>query len=657
MYYKQPETEQELMEDIAQDIDQALAEVYRDVTERNTYMNERDRVVYQDGLFEGLEFPDGSDKTLFNFLQRVVQIHKSQLMGRGFQMYSTYNKEDLSIYPEGSEELKQAELKNKQLKVYADTRKQAMDAIIVDNGGMGKFEQAAEIGSTYGGSVFKVWADKKLGTVRISLLETPQNYFPLWSDSDFRDRDGDAYVWQISETQASKQYGKKLKDGKYFAVAQEGNPFGNSGGDNQTNDPLSQAVNASGGDRTQSSRNMVNVIEFTGIRKCWSNDGKKLIKCKPGEEKPFNALIVGGEVVETTFNPKWLPRYYLIPNTIIPRRNWGGSDITNAAIEINRTIIEVMSTWVTLYHKETAPIYKAKGFTSQGSIPRRKKKTATFVPMGMEQDLEQLQSSQVVGQVSKQLVEELKDALVRVTGIGRVLFDDPTVNANSNQALMTTLKGVIDIVETKQKIWEPIIIEMFTDALELATYITPDLKEAVKDPGWKVYVRWPSVLRREDATYQQMWLNRFNAGTTSVDSYLEAMGVENTTEEVDRIRDDMSDPVRAAIMGKQLGALAAQTITPPQTGAPAPQVKYNVNVNAKTENDPAMNEAVIGEVMGADPEAFPGQPEQPQPTPDQANPQLTPDQNTGQTASQPGSGAPAVSAEGAIAMAEQQSGA
>ena len=91
--------QEEIRAELVADIKTALREVQQDVNTRNVYMNERDRVVYEDGLFENIDFPDGADKTLYNYLQRAVQIHTSQFMGRGFQLYSTYNKEDLSAYP------------------------------------------------------------------------------------------------------------------------------------------------------------------------------------------------------------------------------------------------------------------------------------------------------------------------------------------------------------------------------------------------------------------------------------------------------------------------------------------------------------------------------------------------------------------------------
>jgi hypothetical protein len=343
-----------------------------------------------------------------------------------------------------------------------------------------------------------------------------------------------------------------------------------------------------------------------------------------------------------------------------------------------------MSTWATIFQKEAGTVYKAKGFTAS-NIPKRKRKGATFIPMDYTQDIEPITNpAGAITQQSQQLIGELKDAFVRVTGIGRVMFDDPTINPTSNQALMTTLKGVIDIVEDKQSRWEPILVEMFTDALELAAKFDPSIKEVVQDDnGWYLYVKWPSVLRREDATYQTMYMNRFNNNTISLGSYLEAMGTEDVTEEIDRIKDEMKDATVAAILSRQLGLLAQSIISPPSQ--PSPDVKINLrgdltpyqeaNLASKqgfndgpfpptagpqgtgglAAQENTDNEGFVTGPPFAGGEAIQRGPDG-QPIQDQPNPTLTPDQNTGQTASIPGSGAPAVSPEGAIAMQQQNEG-
>jgi hypothetical protein len=282
------------------------------------------------------------------------------------------------------------------------------------------------------------------------------------------------------------------------------------------------------------------------------------------------------------------------------------------------------------------------------------------------------------GAETKAFVEELKENFVRVAKIGRVLFDDPTINPSSNQALMTTLKGVVDVVEEKQSNWEPILKEMFKDALDLAAQMVPALKPVVEEDGWDLKIEWPSILRKEDATYQQMWLNRFNSNTTSLETYMEAMGVDDPIEEVDRIRDEMKDPVTAAVLSRQLGALAGQVISP--QGPPSPDVKVSLRGDltpfqeANIASQQGFNEGPYPPTAGPqgqgglaaqenqDNQGFVegnpfagGTPIQQSPD-GQPLPQLTPDQNTGQTASMPGSGAPAVSPQGALNQVNQREG-
>jgi len=350
--------QEEIRAELVADIKTALREVQQDVNTRNVYMNERDRVIYEEGLFEGIDFPDGSDKTLYNYLQRAVQIHTSQFMGRGFQVYSTYNKQELSIYPEGSPELQQAELENKKLKGYSETRQRVISAIIEDNGGMAKFEQGAELGSAYGETIYKSYLDKKAGKVVISLLETPQNYFPLWSDSDFRERDGDAYVYQMSLAKAQKNYGSKFAQGELMSITTEGDPFTN----NNTADPINQTQAASPTPATQSGRKMVTLIEYTGIIVGWCYRGKgEFYRCKPGEEKPFNVLIVGDKIVESITSEDYMPRYWRIPNKVVPRRTHGASDISTSAIAVNKTLIEVIDSPIL-----SPTIRTLNGFSSPG---------------------------------------------------------------------------------------------------------------------------------------------------------------------------------------------------------------------------------------------------------------------------------------------------
>jgi hypothetical protein len=629
-------------------IKKSLSGQKTDVEKRNTYINKRRRYIYEEGLFEGLDFSRGRDKTMYNFLDRTCEIQTSQFMGRGFSIYSNYNKEDLSIYSDPQEQ-QQAELKNKKLKINAETRKKVWDAIVADNGGFDLFMRGARLGSEGGNTVYKCWFDKKQNKYRINLIENVNNYWAGWASSDFREKDFDCYMYQISEAAAYRDYGSYLKDGETFKTTPGGLPLAENIQDTDVYGGSFQK-----GDEGSTQTSMVTVIDYTGYLPGYSFKDGKPVTVKRGEEERSNVVIVGDKLCHANSDDKYLPDYYFIPNR--HKTNWpyGLSDISDSAIDINKTFVYAMSTGVTLYYKEIAPTYLAKGYGSSNLPKRQGTGTTTMIPMELQQSLELLEAPATYVGVTKQLLDELKENYVREVGIGRVLFDDPSINPTSNQALMTTLKPVVDKAEAKQKIWEPIILQMARRALEVSAQHVKELKDAVAEPGWDFYVEWPSVLRKEDAAYQQMWLNLYNANVISIDTYLEKVGIDDTSEEIDRSRDDMKDPVKAAIRSRQLGVLAQQVISPQTGQPPSPQIKYNVNVNAKTDENPDMNAAVIGEVMGGQPDAFPGEPA---PAQDPANPTLTPDQNTGQTASQPGSGATAVSPEGAINMANQQQGA
>lgn len=680
--------------ELVEAIKNALSGTEGDVAVRNEYIQERDGIIYEQGLFKDIDIPLGADRTLYNLCKRAVNIHTSQFMGRGFKIYSTYNKVSEAEVPQentqeaGMEETQQqdpqaheklVDAQNKLAQENANVRKKVVDGIIEDNGGMAPWMSRAQMSSAYGFSVVKQWGDFANKKVKQTTLETPQNYFAVWSDSNFREREADAYVDQINESKAYREYGKYLSEGEKFELSSPGILFQST---TQGGDPINLSNVSNISEYIQSRAKMVTRIEYTGIIPCWKGVDGKVKKCKKGEETPINVTIVGGKVTQIITDEKKQPRYYLFPNIQEPRRMWPKSDIDESCIQINKTYIDAMSTWATLYQKEVYNSYKAKGFEGQ-EIPSRLKKKVTMIPMSQEQDIVPLDQPGNFGAETKQFIEELKENFVRVAKIGRVLFDDPTINPSSNQALMTTLKGVVDVVEEKQANWEPVLREMFKDALFLAAQMEPGLKNVVKEDGWDLKIEWPSILRREDATYQQMWLNRFNANTVSLETYMEKMGEEDTTEEIDRIKDEMKDPTQAAILSRQLGVLANQVIAPPQPQGPDVKVSLKGQLTPNQEANiadqqgfldgkfpptagPQGNEGAaatdnvnnLGYIQGDQNKAGFAQQIGPdgQPIQDQPLPQLTPDQNTGQTASMPGSGAPPVSPEGAINMMNQQAG-
>jgi hypothetical protein len=547
----------ELGEDLVQDILRALQQQEQSVLKRNAAIDTRYINTYQDGLVQGLPVKNNFDSTRYNFLRRIPEIMTAQLMGRGFNITSTYDKEDLSVYDlptsnpqdqaDNQTRKQQTEILNARRQADADLRVEMAKSIIDDNGGMGIFNDGAKMGSYAGITVYKHWKDSEAKRYNIVLLENPNNFWRKFTDTNFRDSDWSCYAYQISESEAYRRYGDYLKgDDTQFQLSKPGGNIWNQAAAEDINDEPQP---------------MVWVIDITGFIDCWSATGNgeraTLKKVKRGKETEMNALVVGGILCHVRIDD--LPHYTVIDNLHEPMNPWGVSDITDEAISINKTIMQVAQYWVTLGIKSLFYKLKFKGFEAL-NIPKNLDMEVQALPMDVDQDVAAVQQPQTFGEFQR-ILEWLIQSFVRTTRISRVMFDDPDLTLNSNEAMLTSMKGLIDTVEDKQTRWTPAITEILTTGVTECADFDPALKDAVNSgDGWVFRVEWPSVIRRETAQWQQMWHNNFTSGLASPQTVMEKLGIENPSEEIDRIRDSMNDPIGAAMLGRALPELAGFTI-------------------------------------------------------------------------------------------------
>ena len=579
-----------------------LGESKSEVADRNEKISKLDDVIYGEGLTTRLQIPVGHDKTEVNWLKRAVEIHTDQFMGNGFQVVSTYDSKDVSTAAE--DDIETVKTENKISKEYADQRRNVIQSIIDDNGGVVFFKELAANASAVGTSVVKSYYDDENKRWVLSQVENVENFYAIWSDNNFRETDAVAYVYQISKQKAAKLYGC----GEDTPTSPLGQPLEYTYNTTVTN---------------YSDQPMVTVIEVTGIVEEWAVKNGKLEHVPLGQETELNALIVGQKVKRLIGNPTKIPRYYILPNRRYRKRPWGVSDISDAAIDINLTYIETLSDWRTVASKVNFPKFKAYGMSPEVQLPKPKPRTVEIIPLADGQDIQFINQGDANQFDFNAQLNELKEQFVRETGISRVLFSDPSVALNSNQALMTSMKPTTDIAEAKKALWQPILTQIFTDALTTLAEYDETIKELVtSDDSWTLKVVYPDYVAKYDPSAFSMLLNRFNAGLISAQSFMEQLG--ESKEEVDRIADEMETPITAAIVGKQLPALAQQMIMP-QPEQP-----------------------------------MPGMPEMPTPpTPAQGPMITTPGQNVPGTGmmSQPGSGASTTTPEGAVAQQAQQAGA
>lgn len=670
-----------------------LSTLTGEIALRNAVINKNDAYIYGDLLIRSIDIPIGHDKTPVNWPRRAVEIHRTEFMGKGFTVASTYDSQDVSDAQDDNDK-QRILIENKKRKDFAEKRRQTIDAIIRDNGGAAMFADMAEGASAVGDAVVKAWYDKDKKKYILSPVEAVEHCYAIWSKDDFRSFDCFAYIYQISKQQAQRQYNV----GENVATSPLGTPLA----------VLSSANTM----QYISTQPMVTIMEIAGNIQGWGTNGNGVIeRVEVGKENPINAVIVGNEIKKLVDDEKFIPKYYILPNKRIRRRPWGKPDISDEAISITQTYIETLSDWRTVGSRVNFPKFKGYGFGLGAQIPGFKPRKSEIIPLTEGQDIQPVtmgQSAQL-GEVDfpRQMSEEKEQFLIEVA-IPPSLFNQQDNQSDSNRVEITAMKSLADIVANKQQLWSPVLTQMFDDALQTLAKFDPQYKDLVEEDGnWYLRVLWPSMMNKDDPVYQTMLLNSFNATTMSIQTYLEMKG--ETKEELDRIRDELEDPLLSAIHGKIIGQLASMKNAPNPSMLP-PKVSVNLRGDlspGQEANLSAMhgfnNGPIVGPTVGPqgntglkadddfvnqgmiqgqknvtlpiqkDANGFPlpmtGNPAAPQgqqnpSSPGVSNPTgnnqiATPANNVpgSQPMSQPGSGAPATSPQGNLNKAQQHKGA
>ena len=562
-----------------------LATLTGEVAMRNKVIQENDNYVYGNGLAEHIKIEAGHDFTPVNWLRRVCEIHRTETMGDGFNITSTYHGVDVdsSFNPDAKGQL--VAINNKK-KTYAEGRNKIIDAVIRDNGGPAVFARMVENASAIGDSVLKTWFDEDTGKYKLEMIEAIEHFYAIWNKDNFRSYDATAYVYQISKQEAVQRFGVP----EDVATSPLGLPLAVLSSANTVNYISTQP--------------MVTVMEVNGRIQGWGSKNATIERVDVGKENLINTVIVGDRVFRVIDDPKYIPRYYIFPNKLVRRRPWGLPDITDSAININATYIETLSDWRTVSAKVNFPKYKGFGFGMGVPTPKQRPRTIEILPLGEGQDVKPLDNPTNVasGQVDfERQMAELKEAFVRETGISAALFDNPDGPAMPiKQAAALATRSISDQVSARRQLWEPIILQVFLDMFETMALWDDNIKEIVNgDEDWYLRCEWPPMMRKDDPSFVTMVLNQSIAGFQSLQTMFERLGF-NAKEEIDRINDEMNDPLTAAMHGKLLNMLAEFKIAGPPTSAP-PKINVNLRGDITPEQETnlaSMHEFGDGPIFG-----------------------------------------------------------
>jgi hypothetical protein len=165
----------DLCKEFVADARTQLGSLNGEIADRNSTIQTNDSYVYGDLLQRSLHIPTGHDFTPVNWLRRVCEIHRTQTMGNGFTITSSYHGVDTDA-TDDPEEKKSLSLINSKKKSYASARNKVFDSIMRDNGGGSLFARMVENGSVVGSSVLKAWYDDEKGKYCLDMVEAVEHF-------------------------------------------------------------------------------------------------------------------------------------------------------------------------------------------------------------------------------------------------------------------------------------------------------------------------------------------------------------------------------------------------------------------------------------------------------------------------------------------------
>jgi len=195
----------QLQKQFIADATSQLGTLTGEIALRNRHIMENDSYVYGDLLARSLKVEAGHDFTPVNWLRRTVEVHRTQTMGAGFTVVSSYH----GLDPDKDEDpqaKQNTELLNQKKKSYAGKRNELIQSILRDNGGESVFANMVENASAIGTSVLKAWYDPDEGKYCLDMIEAVEHFYSLWERNNFRESTMDAYVYQINKSDAVKDY-------------------------------------------------------------------------------------------------------------------------------------------------------------------------------------------------------------------------------------------------------------------------------------------------------------------------------------------------------------------------------------------------------------------------------------------------------------------
>lgn len=453
-----------------------------------------------------------------------------------------------------------------------------------------ELEHMCRIKGLYGDAALKVYYDEVEGHPNFTLLESSENLYIGWGDSNFHRKDWSLYLYGLSPQGVREEFGAEvamLPDGTggWFPWVYKGDHA----------DPLltldaSQFLTQ--GERarqlTPYERTQVEVLDYW-YKKPGANPGDR--------PEIWNCIYVGNfEAKPPTPHPEYddIP-YIIIPNTKIPGIPNGRSDLFDVE-PILREKEERLSEWAQQVHSITAgQMFQLVGAEPPDDIPdNAMPKPGKMANPGAGLEIKAIQPF-MPAQDMVSLMKEYESDAVQMTGLNELIFGNvPAQQLGSSKAITALIANFEARINPRRKLLYQGIKDLWKMSAMVWERKDPKVKRII-DGQYRLNIDAPELTPRDALETASMALQLVQGRVWSLERAMNRTGVEDVMSEKEVVRAEQSD---AALNPASVQAQA-------QLMAIFKQLGIQEGPGAQSGIQGAANQAV-GSGPGGAPQQYPG---------------------------------------------------
>jgi len=421
--------------------------------------------------------------------------------------------------------------------------------------------------SLYGKGILKVFWNKEAKRPDARVVENPANLRIGWGASDFSVMDWALYEYALSLQEVMARFPGVVITNERGSLHLSLLTQGSHSDPLNQNSPLKDAQNLSRPLPYQPSDYEAKQV---AVWDYWYKkpDGKGgFIVC--------NAMFIGGLLVTPRDSKKPIAEHpYLpdIPYIVIPQDTEPGNpeglsmveDLIDIQVELNRT----MSHWMQLVADEIDPAWVLEGENADSVPPGIVPKGGEIVPAGSGNKITALQKGVNIFPVAE-LVGSLWDHYHKITGLSEILYGQIPGAQTSGRAVAIQVEAAANRLDPRRRLLYAGLREMLIFWSIMAERVNPKLPVGVdEETGKKLYAglaeviagarRWkivaPEITPRDVAEHTQNEINKVQGKLSSLESSMDALGVDQPIEELKRIQ---AERMNAQLFPQDVQAYAA----------------------------------------------------------------------------------------------------